>query len=423
MEEFNSSLGPSPSQKPEPSIKLKGKRLRAKLPRRGQAGAEETKGEEKYYQAPNPGTYRNIPPPSEQVFSEKAPSFSLKAPAEESKTPRTAAAFAEARKRTGLSSPASTVVEGYDPNLSSVSTRTVPSYKPERKSTGEDLTPYLKSYPALLTGLSLATEGAKARRRELLETILPTNDMYKTKNGEDVTISDMVEVKGPLSELKTKTTDPRKTQNYWNIEINDIKEKFDNYKISSGKGIRRMSGRGVSFNIKEEPETKPKSIKLKIAGVIEKEPSYVPFGRYAINRFKLANDIFMLRTQKGGAIPRLLTQKLSSKLSKIIKTIADKGTPSFEEIGNLDTLDKQILHKILQESHISSISTPNPSRDQDEKDHRRFLILKGELISGNNNQNLIKELKTLIIRLLSKEILPRREAMNALTELALIETI
>ena len=58
---------------------------------------------------------------------------------------------------------------------------------------------------------------------------------------------------------------------------------------SKGKGLRRMSGRGVSFNISEEPQTKPKSIKLKMTGVIEKEPSYVPFGRYAINKHKLAS--------------------------------------------------------------------------------------------------------------------------------------
>ena len=222
------------------------------------------------------------------------------------------------------------------------------------------------------------------------------------------------------------------TQKYWiqkkptdEVRTN-IKELYATAlqkKISRGSGLRRMSGRGVSFAISEEPQTKPKSIKLKIAGVIEKEPSYVPFGRYAINKHKLASDIFMLRTQKGGAIPRLLTQKLSSKLSKIIKTIADKGTPSFEAIGELETLDKEILHKILQESQISSISTPNPSRDQDEKDHRRFLILKGELIAGNNNPALAKELKRLIIKLMSREILPRREAQNALVELAMLETI
>lgn len=214
------------------------------------------------------------------------------------------------------------------------------------------------------------------------------------------------------------------TLKYWKrTNVRALYDLIQSRKPSSGRGLRRMSGRGVSFAISEEPQTKPKSIKLKMSGVIEKEPSYVPFGRYAINKHKLASDIFMLRTQKGGAIPRLLTQKLSSKLSKIIKTIADKGTPSFEAIGELETLDKEILHKILQESQISSISTPNPSRDQDEKDHRRFLILKGELIAGNNNPALAKELKRLIIKLMSREILPRREAQNALVELAMLETI
>ena len=215
------------------------------------------------------------------------------------------------------------------------------------------------------------------------------------------------------------------TLKYWKrTNIRELYDLIQSRKPSSGNGLRRrMSGRGVSFAVKEESETKPKSIKIKIAGVIEKEPAYVPFGRYAVNKHKLANDIFMLRTQKGGAIPRLLTQKLSNKLSKIIKTIADKGTPSFEAIGELDTLDKEILHKILQESHISNISTPNPSRDQDETDHRRFLILKGELVSGNSNPALAKELKRLIIKLMTREILPKREAMSAILELNMLESI
>lgn len=363
LEEFDFNPYSTPSQKPEPSVKLQRKRLATKLgARRGQAGAEEEKGQTQAEIAQAQAVEATKPA---QVFSEKAPKI--------------AKAFQE----------------GSDEDLL------------QRLINKSDSSERNKA----LTELEVLN-----RPFEIDGIPISKLDLRKTGSG-------------------NKYGNPT-TVGYWertnvfelNNQLQQLLEaqrqaKPESQPKSEGKGLRRMSGRGVSFNISEEPQTKPKSIKLKIAGVIEKEPSYVPFGRYAVNRHKLASDIFMLRTPKGGAIPRLLTQKLSNKLCRIIKTIADKGTPSFEAIGDLDTLDKEILHKILQESQISSISTPNPSRDQDEKDHRRFLILKGELIAGNNNPALAKELKRLIIKLMSREILPRREAQNALVELAMLETI
>lgn len=219
------------------------------------------------------------------------------------------------------------------------------------------------------------------------------------------------------------------TKKYWLKETNvkDLYDLIQSRKPTSGSGLkphrRTMSGRGVSFNIKED-EAKPspkKTIKLNIQGVIEKEPSYVPFGRYAINKHRLAGDILMLRTPKNGVVLKLPTQKISNKLSKIITTVANKGVPSFEAIGELDTSDKEILHKILQECHIQNISTPNPSREKDDDMYRRFIILKGEIVAGNNNPSLAKELKRLIIILMGKDLLPKREANQALVELALLE--
>jgi hypothetical protein len=218
---------------------------------------------------------------------------------------------------------------------------------------------------------------------------------------------------------------------YWinKTNVRDLYDLIQSRKPIEGTGVkksknRRMSGKGVCFTIKEEAEVKPSSkkpIKLKIAGVIEKEPAYMPFGRYAINKFKLSNDILMLRSPKGGALPKLPSQKISNKLSKILSTIMEKGVPSFEMINDLITTDQEVLHKILQEAQIQSISTPNPARDKNDEDFRRFTILRGEIVAGNNNPSLVKELKRLIVKLMSRDILPKREAQNAILELTLIE--
>jgi hypothetical protein len=87
----------------------------------------------------------------------------------------------------------------------------------------------------------------------------------------------------------------------------------------------------------------------------------------------------------------------------------------------LITTDQEVLHKILNESHIQSISTPNPSRDKDDQMYRRFVILRGEIVAGNSNPSLAKELKRLIITLMGKDLLPRSQAMSAILELNMLE--
>ena len=61
---------------------------------------------------------------------------------------------------------------------------------------------------------------------------------------------------------------------------------------------------------------------------------------------------------------------------------------------------------------------PKPDLSKDEQDLHRFQVLKGEVNAGNSSKEAIKELKHLIIRLLSAGKLPKRQASEALVELA-----
>jgi hypothetical protein len=192
-----------------------------------------------------------------------------------------------------------------------------------------------------------------------------------------------------------------------------------------GNGIkRRMRGRGlVSTHSATTSREKKQKIRLKLEGVIEKPKPYYPFGRYALNRNKLEQGILMIRSQSGAVVPKLPTQKVSKKICDILKVILSNSVPSYEAINDLEDTDKDLLHKILKEAHIHHISTPSPNISKQEEDLRRFIILKGQMMAGQNSPIAIKELKRLIIKMMSQDILPKREAHQALLELAHLETI
>jgi len=191
----------------------------------------------------------------------------------------------------------------------------------------------------------------------------------------------------------------------------------------SGFGLfkKKMRGRGVVST--PSSSTKEKKIRLKVEGVIEKPKSYFPFGRYALNKNKLEQGILMIRSPSGSAIPKIPTQKISQKLSNVLKTVLVNSIPSYEMINDLFDTEKDLLYKVLKESHINHISTPSPNISKQEEDCRRYVILKGQILGGQNSPIAIKELKRLIVKLMSQDILPRREASQALLELAHLETI
>jgi len=194
-----------------------------------------------------------------------------------------------------------------------------------------------------------------------------------------------------------------------------------------GYGLRRkkiMRGKGlVSNHSATTSREKKQKIRLKLEGVIEKPKSYFPFGRYALNRNKLEQGILMVRSASGAVVPKLATQKISKNICDILKVILSNSVPTYESINALVDTDKDILHKILKEAHIHHISTPSPNISKQEADYRRFTVLKGELMAGQNSPIAIKELKRLIIKLMSQDLLPKREATQALVELAMMESI
>ena len=126
----------------------------------------------------------------------------------------------------------------------------------------------------------------------------------------------------------------------------------------------------------------------------------------------------MVRTPKGGAIAKLPTERISDSLVKIVQTISQGNIPSFDDMSNLTESEKKHIHNIVSHSYIENISVPTPDLSKDEQDLHRFQVLKGEINSGNTSKEAIKELKHLIIRLLSAGKLPKRQASEALVELA-----
>jgi hypothetical protein len=191
----------------------------------------------------------------------------------------------------------------------------------------------------------------------------------------------------------------------------------------TGKG---MCGRGVGRPATRnyEGSTRPaRSDRITYEDVdwnkgIAVVPRFIPFGRYIINKKRLDDNVVSLKTRAGGYLSNFKSQKVSNKLGKVFRVILGGGVPRYEDIDELTDEEKAYLHKVAKASDIiDRINIPSPNKKEEEQEINKFEIMKGEIMSGNDNADLIKKFKILLIKLSNKNLIPVREGKDILFEL------
>lgn len=175
------------------------------------------------------------------------------------------------------------------------------------------------------------------------------------------------------------------------------------------------TGKGLAVRTPRQP-------RVKIEGKVQKPPLYIPLGKNIINRNDLNKGVLKIRGASGGALVGFDTQAISGDLSEILKQIANGDIPSDSVLDSLDNEDKQLLHKIISKSRLDDkIKVKDINHDKIDREYRRYLLLRGEVLAGNTNYELIKELKRAILKLTHDGRLPKAQSAAALQELAILD--
>ena len=185
---------------------------------------------------------------------------------------------------------------------------------------------------------------------------------------------------------------------------------------AEGRGLK---GRGLA---KAAPRVRKNRLAHLIEGVVEKPKPYVPFGRFVLHRYDLDSGKLNMKTPKGAVIKEIPSQKISQGLAKIFQSLGKGILPDYDKVNGLKDEDKEVLHKVVTHSRLTDkVSVPTPkSKTEEEQMADRFDILKGEIVAGNDNPKIVKELKVLLMKLINTGRIPRREAHEILTDLASI---
>jgi len=248
---------------------------------------------------------------------------------------------------------------------------------------------------------------------------------------EPISIESLNALKTVLREFGSNSAQRQEIERRLIQDLNDYNQtNGTNYNVqdlpsSSGNGLRRRGrprGKGIIKNIPQKAYKITVKENLNLNKGIEPTSKFIKFGKYLINNHKLHNDdILTLKHIGGGNIHQFPSKKISKNLSNILKTIIGGSLPHYNDLNKLSEAEKIYLHNVCSKSNIiDKLNIPTPNKDLYEKEIHDFEVMKGEIMSGNDNPDLIKKFKILIIRLSRNGQLPKKEVQEILEDLSYI---
>jgi len=163
----------------------------------------------------------------------------------------------------------------------------------------------------------------------------------------------------------------------------------------------------------------PKPTDIDESSGVAPSPKYVKLGRYLIHKGKMADDIVSIRRPSGTFVGDFPSQRVSQNLGKVFRSIIGGGVPAFNDLNSLNEEERVYLHKLAKSARIDDkLDIPAPKMEENDKEVRRFEILKGQIMAGQDNREMVKEFKLLLLKLSKKGLVPKGQVKDLLVDLA-----
>jgi hemerythrin len=174
---------------------------------------------------------------------------------------------------------------------------------------------------------------------------------------------------------------------------------------------------GVGFKATRIPTSKVgKGVKLEK----EDNPTYRQFGKYVIHIPHLLNNkTANFKYPSLGSIPTIKPLTISDDYKDLLLEVLQTGKLNKKELERLPQNEIKHFERVaVGAGLVEQLGMKIGNTEEDKADAKRFELLRGEYLAGNNNDKMIKELRQLITKFINTGRLHKTEGLNLLLELS-----
>lgn len=176
---------------------------------------------------------------------------------------------------------------------------------------------------------------------------------------------------------------------------------------STGRGLL-TSHRGVG-------------VRMTGRGVAPKE-KYIPLGKYLVNIHKLEHNNIVSFKSSNHKSTNIPSKRVSQPVADILLHIVN-GTLDKIVTDNLSEDDISYLFQLIKKCELDNFldgKAENKIKTKTEQEIHRFYVLQGEIVAGNDNPQLIREFKAILLTMMNENKLSKKEAGDVLIQMSLL---
>lgn len=184
----------------------------------------------------------------------------------------------------------------------------------------------------------------------------------------------------------------------------------------SGLGMTLKKGTGLA----KRTRIRVPKVKVGVGIADKKEPPYRQLGKYVIHWKQLNdNDMLNVKYKSLGRIPQFKPIPISDVFKDYLVDVMETGKHNNRHYETIPVEERKIWEKIVNGAGLAEqLKIKKTKSNEDETEMERFEMLKGQYIAGNNNPNVVRELRRFVVKFLGDGRLKRNQALDLLLELS-----
>lgn len=186
---------------------------------------------------------------------------------------------------------------------------------------------------------------------------------------------------------------------------------FENMDLGEATGADDERFYRAGYGIKDKVIPSLKGMKRH-----KKEEPHAIFGKHFIHLPSLHQGFLNVKFRSRKNIPKLGRIPISDELRDVLLKALEVGSFDIKASKRLKENEIRLLIRVCENS---SVEHPF-SLESDDREVERFNVLRGEVEAGNDNPQIVKELKQLLLKFMAQGRIKRRDAIQMLYQLACV---
>ena len=154
---------------------------------------------------------------------------------------------------------------------------------------------------------------------------------------------------------------------------------------------------------------------------VEEQPTYRTFGKYVMHIPHLTEkNVLNIKYPSLGSIPTIKPMTISDDYKDFIIDVMNTSRVNDKAFNSLSNHEQKHFERITKGAGlIDTFKLKRSGDDEERKEVDRFNLLRGNYLGGNNSDDVVKELKGLVVKFINDGRIARHEGLNLLMELSI----